>query len=205
MQVRSVAPFAIALGAVAVLSAACRQPASAPPGGETAAPVYNKQTGRLEQLQSDRNGDGKVDTWAYMDGTRLLRIEVDRTGDGRPDRFEYYADSSGGAARASAVSQGGAVERIEQADGPTDQITRREFYAGGQIQRVEEDVDFDGRMDKWEHYERGDLVRLDLDLKGRGVADQRLYYREGNVVRVESDPDGDGVFAPGFPGGKGGD
>ena len=194
----------VLVAAVLLLSVSCRQP-SAAPAGEKATPVYNKQTGRLEQLQSDRNGDGKADTWAYMDGTRLLRIEVDRNGDTRPDRFEYYGESSGGAARASAGAPNGSIERIEQADGPTDRITRKEFYVGGMIQRVEEDTDLDGRMDKWEHYERGDLVRLDLDLKGRGVADQRLFYRDGNVVRVESDPDGDGVFTPGYPGAKGGE
>jgi hypothetical protein len=189
----------VSIAAIMLAATACSQPAATPAGADKTTPVYNKQTGRLERLESDRNGDGKVDTWAYMDGTRLLRIEVDSTGDGRPNRFEHYA-----APPAGSTEQHGGIERLEQADGPTDRITRRAFYATGQLQRVEEDTDFDGRMDKWEHYDRGELVRLDLDLKGRGVADQRLFYQGGAVVRVESDPDGDGVFAPGFPGGKSG-
>lgn len=184
-----------------LLAAACRQPAAAPAADKPNA-IYNKQTGKLEQLTSDRDGDGKIDTWAYMDGARLLRIEVDRSGDGKPDRFEHYADSATG--RGSLGDPRAGLERVEEADGPTDRITRREFYALGERQRVEEDTDFDGRMDKWERYEGGELVRLDLDLKGRGVADQRLFYRAGDVVRVESDPDGDGVFTPGSPAGKGG-
>ena len=185
-----------ALCALALLSAACGRPAAAPAGAAT--PVYNKQTGRLEQLTSDRNADGKVDTWAHMDGTRLLRIEVDRNHDGKPDRFEHYVQGTAAAGPDSRPP----LERVDQADGPTDRITRREFYSAGEVERVEEDTDSDGRMDKWEHYERGELVRMDLDLKGLGVADQRLHYQAGNVVRVESDPDGDGVFTPVSPAGK---
>src|SRR5262245_13220540 len=71
--------------AVAVAAASCTQ-ASA----ERAKPIYNKDTGRLEQLVSDRNGDGKIDTRAVMDGVRFKSIEIDRNGDGQPDRWEYY-------------------------------------------------------------------------------------------------------------------
>lgn len=143
-----------------------------------------------------------MDTWAHMDGARLLRIEVDRNGDGRADRFEHYSAPD---AAAAAAGGRGAIERIEEADGAGDQITRREIYRGGIIDRVEEDTDLDGRIDKWEHYEGGHLVRLDLDLQGRGVANQRLFYRDGTVVRVESDPDGDGVFILSSAAGKGGE
>jgi hypothetical protein len=190
--VSTAAWFAVA-GVLALLAAACGQPAAAPAGTETVTPVYNKQTGRLEQLTSDRDGNGKVDTWAFMDGPKLIRIEIDRNGDGKADRFEHY------------LEDGATLDRVDEADGPTDRITRREVYVGGEVRRVEEDTDLDGRMDKWEHYERGELVRMDLDLKGRGAPDQRLYYQTGNVVRVESDPDGDGVFAPVTPAGKGGE
>ena len=67
--------------------------AKATPGGAT--PVYNKQTGRLEQLLSDKNGDGKIDTRAHMDGVRLKMIEIDLNGDERPDRWEYYVPANG--------------------------------------------------------------------------------------------------------------
>src|SRR5205807_41982 len=53
-------------------------------------PVYNQQTGKLQLLKYDSNGDGKVDTWSYMDGTRVLRIEIDKDEDGKIDRWEYY-------------------------------------------------------------------------------------------------------------------
>lgn len=157
------------------------------------APVYNPETGRLEELLSDRDGDGRPETRAFMDGAVLKRIEIDRNGDGAPDRWEFY---SGGVASA-AVGAGGAprMTHAEEANGRDARVTRREFYSDGVLRRVEDDVDGDGRPDKWEAYDAGVLVRVDLDLVGKGYASQRLVYGPGgHVIRVETDPDGDGVF-----------
>src|SRR5690349_19687317 len=149
--------------------------------------VYNKETGKLEQLVSDRDGDGRAETRAFMDGAILKRIEIDRTGDGKPDRWEYYAggQSAGpGVAVAPPV-----IERAEEANGPGDKVTRREFYVSGKVQRVEDDTNLDGRTDKWEWYEAGELARVELDLIGKGAPTQRLIYgRGGAVIRVETDP-----------------
>src|SRR5262249_16596029 len=41
-------------------------------------PEYDKKTGRLTLLKYDSNGDGRVDTWSYMDGARVVRIEIDK-------------------------------------------------------------------------------------------------------------------------------
>lgn len=153
-----------------------------------ATPVYNKDTGRLEQLVSDRNGDGKIDTRAFMDGVRFKSIEIDRNGDGQPDRWEYYGTD----ADAQSV-----LVRAEEANGAGRAVTRKEFYEKGRISRVEEDTDADGRLDKWEFYQNGGLVRLDLDLQGKGFADRRMFYGKGGVIeRLEVDPDGDGKFVP---------
>jgi hypothetical protein len=144
-------------------------------------PVYGSQSGRLEQLVSDRNGDGIIDTRAFMDGTTLHRIEIDRNGDTRPDRWEHYEK----AALATAPSQV-EIDRAEEANGADQRITRREFYERGVVSRVEEDTDADGRVDKWEHYDRGVLTRIELDLKGAGFPDRRmLYRRDGSVEKVE--------------------
>ena len=175
--------------AVAVC-AACNSAAATSNGRPT--PVYNKDTGRLEQLLSDRNGDGKVDTRAFMDGVRFKSIEIDRNGDGRPDRWEYYEPAPGAAGSTQSV-----LVRAEEANGPTGAITRKEFYEAGKIHRVEEDTDADGRIDKWEFYENGALVRIDFDLQGKGFADRRIYYDANGVIeRLEVDPDGDGKFDP---------
>ena len=77
--------IAIALLAGVLATGACRS-------RETShiEPVYDPQTGKLQLLKSDSNGDGKIDTWSHMDGTRVLRIELDTDGDGKVDRWEYY-------------------------------------------------------------------------------------------------------------------
>jgi hypothetical protein len=173
----------------AVAASGCRQPAGqAPAGGAT--PVYNKQTGRLELLLSDKNGDGRIDTRAHMDGVRLKMIELDLNGDGRTDRWEYYAPASGAPGATM-------IDRVEEAARPNGVITRREFYVAGALKRSEEDTDLDGRVDKWELYEAGQLVRVDLDLNGQGYASRRLIYTAtGTFDHVEEDADGDGKFEP---------
>src|SRR4051794_28399280 len=106
-------------------------------------PVYDKQTGKLQLLKYDADGNGKVDTWSYMDGARVIRIEIDKDEDGKIDRWEYYdADqklAKIGTSRAndgtpdtwSYVAPDGSVTRIEIATGKTGRAgkaTRTEFY-----------------------------------------------------------------------------
>jgi hypothetical protein len=161
------------------------------PAGRTS-PVYDPQTGRLEQLVSDTNGDGKVDMRAQMDGVRFRSVEIDRDGDGRADRWEYYTQP---VARSSKAVAGSVLERAEESNAPDGRITRREWYTGGAIARVEEDTDADGRVDKWEWYLHGALSQLDLDLDGKGVPTRRfLYGANGALDHVEVDAKGTGTF-----------
>ena len=53
-------------------------------------PVYDPLSGKLQLVKVDTDGDGRFDTWRYMDGPRLLRVEVDRNEDGKIERWEYY-------------------------------------------------------------------------------------------------------------------
>lgn len=181
------------LAAVVVTTLACdSKPATTSTG---IAPVYNQQTGKLEQLLSDRDGDGRPETRAFMDGSVLKRIEIDRDGDGKPDRWEYYAEGSTMASGRTGTGGVPMVDHIEEANGTDGKITRREHYANGVIRRVVDDVDLDGRPDKWETYEGGVLTRVELDLVGKGFASQRLTYGpDGSVLKIETDPEGDGVF-----------
>lgn len=182
----------VALAAL-LTAAGCGSP-SAGSKDARVAPIYNQETGKLEQLVSDRDGDGKPETRAFMDGAVLKRIEIDRNGDGTADRWEYY---TGGLFAGQGRSVAPAVERAEEANGPDSRITRREFFASGVIQRVEDDTDNNGRPDKWEWYEAGQLSRVELDLIGKGFPSQRLVYGAGGaVVRIETDPEGDGTFIP---------
>src|SRR4051794_12982862 len=76
----------------ALFACACSPSA---PRRERLQPEYDRQTGKLRLLKYDSKGDGKIDTWSYMDGQRIVRIEIDTDGDGKPDRWEYYgADRS---------------------------------------------------------------------------------------------------------------
>jgi len=172
---------------------ACGRPAPEAAVEGRPAPVYDQKTGRLKELVSDRNKDGKADMWAYMDGPRIERIEIDRNGDGRIDRWEHYGALAAGAAANAAPP----LVRAEEANGGDDRVTRREFYVAGVVDRVEEDGDADGRPDKWEQYSAGALARVDLDLQGKGFADRRLIYGPGGAVdAIQEDPDGDGRFVP---------
>jgi len=188
----------LALAAVA-LCPACHS-SSSTKGKVT--PIYSDKTGKLEELTLDRNGNGRVDTWALMDGVHLRSIQIDRHGTGKPDRWEYYTE--GTPAAGSSASGGAAFDskamivRADEANGPNrTTVTRREFYTDGIITRVEEDTDFDGRVDKWETYDHGVLARMDLDISGRGRPDRRLVYRpDGSFDHVEVDVKGDGHFVP---------
>jgi hypothetical protein len=177
-----------AAGLALFLAAACQ---SRPEGPGHVTPIYNKQTGRLEQLVGDQQGDGRVDMRGYMDGSHLSRIEIDRNRDGRPDRWEYYAQPAPGDGTTPRVQ----LVRAEEANGPDSRVTRREFYVKGVLDHVEEDTDGDGRIDKWEQYADGALVRMDLDLSGGGFPDHRLTYRpDGSLERTDVDTKGDGRF-----------
>lgn len=180
------------LAGAAALSMVLASGCGAPPdlAAARAVPEYHQETGRLTRLSADRDGDGRLDTWAYMDGLQTSRIEIDRTGDGQPDRWEYYEPAPAGAASPSRIV------RAEERAGSASPVTRRETYRDGALAEVEEDTDADGRIDKWESYESGRLARLALDTVGKGYPSRRLIYELDGRVRVETDLDGDGVFTP---------
>src|SRR6476620_6715750 len=95
--------FAILITLLAWTAAACG--AAAPPPAAAAAhvtPTYDK-AGQLTRLEADSNGDGKIDTWGYMNGARVVRVEIDENGDGTVDRWEFHAT---GAAQGQAAPRG---------------------------------------------------------------------------------------------------
>ena len=178
---------------IVLASLACGESIASPPAGNVLTPVYNQESGRLEQLTSDRDKDGKIDTWAYLKGAELERVEIDRDADGTFDRVEYYNTLSADAPGKSALERA-VIVRAEELSGDPRIVTRREFHDRGELRRAEEDTNSDGRMDRWDMYEGGALVRMDLDSQGAGFPTRRLIYGRGGVQRVEVDPDGNGVF-----------
>jgi hypothetical protein len=196
----------------AVCALACRQ--TPPPAAASAKanirPTYDTSTGTLKELQADSDGDGVVDTWGYMDGSRVVRVEVDENGDRIVDRWEYHKSQTGLPEKARPLGQlprsvelrrGGVespdktIERIERATRRDGVVSRWEYFENGFLVRVEEDKNGDGKIDKWETYSDGSLATMAIDTVHRGKPDRRLIYRQdGTLDRIEIDPSGSGMF-----------
>ncbi len=169
-------------------------------------PVYNKYSGRLTQLKYDSNGDGKFDTFSYMDGATILRIEIDQDEDGKIDRWEYYGPGQklekAGFSRAQDgvedawqyFDASGALSRIEVSTRRDKKIDRIQYYEKGVLVRAEEDTDRDGKMDKWETYDGERLAVVAFDETHRGTPSRRIIYGADGAARVEVDLAGDGHF-----------
>jgi hypothetical protein len=170
------------------------------------APEYDKATGKLKLLKYDSKGDGKVDTWSYMDGARVLRIEIDKDGDGKIDRWEYYDANQQiekvGFSRArdgkedawSYTGPDGAIARIEVSTRRDGKVNRIEHYHEDRLVSAEEDTDGDGKIDKWETYDGDHLASVAFDTLRRGTPDRRLIYGARGTARMEVDAKGDGHF-----------
>lgn len=141
---------------------------------------YDNKTGHLKKLSMDLDKNGVIDTWTYMDGTRIDRIEMDKNEDGKIDRWEHYADGK--------LTSIGTSTR---GDGVEDQWTYQ--TAQGLLDRVETDTDRDGKIDKWERYEASPepgrppvlrVVESEPDASGHPML--RLLYRpDGSFDRAE--------------------
>ena len=198
---------ALAFGGAAAAACADRERARLE---ATTRATYDERTGRLRELTSDANGNGRIDTWTHMDGSRPVRSRADRNEDGREDRWEYY-DAAGrlvkvgfsrrDTGKPDAWAEQGGDGRISRilvsSTADESRIDRWESYdpaAPGVLTAVEEDTNGDGRPDKWEHYIAGTLRAAQLDENGDGRADRRLTYEQGALVLIESDPDKEGRF-----------
>ena len=178
-------------------------PVGQPQGTEQLKPEYDA-SGKLQKLEYDRNTDGKVDTWGYMDGARVVRVETDENGDGKVDRWEYHRSDAaatgagaGDVAAAGVDKTGKRIERGKNLDSP---VLRREFSEDGDLTSIEEDTDGNGKVDQWETYKDGSLSVMALDTAGRGTPDRRLMYRpDGSMDHIEADPNGTGTFTPVTP------
>jgi hypothetical protein len=195
----------VALGALLVTlgwSAGCGPRTTS----NTIAPVYDNKTGELRLLKYDSDGDGKVDTWSYMQGLRVLRIEIDKDHDGKLDRWEYYgADQKLEKTGISRSNDGiedawlylgpdGGDVRVDVSTKRDGKATRRENYQNGALVSAEEDTDEDGKTDKWETYEGDRLKMVAFDTLHRGTPDRRLMYAADGSSHLEVDA-GDGKFA----------
>jgi hypothetical protein len=169
-------------------------------------PVYDQATGKLKQLQYDSDGDGRIDTWCFMDGSRVVRIEVDENEDGKIDRWEHYdvlghlektgfSRSGDGFEDAWSYSNSdGSIDRVEISTKHDSRVTRIERYRNGVLASAEEDTDGDGKVDRWETYDGDRLTSVAYDTRHLGVPDRRIVYDPDHGARVEVAEKGDGRF-----------
>jgi hypothetical protein len=188
---------------IALLCAAC---ASQHSSASQITPEYDPATGKLTLLKYDSNNNGKVDTWSYMDGARVVRIEIDKDEDGKIDRWEYYAAdrklekvgfsrlNDGKEDAWSYADADGTVVRIDVSTRRDGRVSRVEHYRAGALVDAEEDSDGDGAIDKWETYQGDRLTTVAFDTSHRGNPTRRLVYGADGAVRVEVDRDGAGKF-----------
>ena len=187
-----VAPALLAAALIAPLGVACSRQ-SAPTGRDGVVPSYNAETGKLERITFDRDKDGKVDAWLYMDGTRAVRAELDENRDGNVDRWEHYR--AGGQAQAGAMPRG-ELERAEQSTRFDGIVSRWETYERGRMTAVREDTTGDGRPDKWETWVEGSLSEVALDTKNTGKPDRKIVYPGDGAAPEMLVDSGDGTFRP---------
>ena len=175
---------------------------------KTVNPSYDPFSGHLIQLNADQDGDGRVDQWTYLDGTRPLRGEKDMDRDGRIDRWEYFGAqaelvSVGTSSRNDGIEDTWTWVSLVNGEGRVDlslardrHIDKREYYAGDAIARAELDTNADGRIDRWDRYENRVLREVQFDTTFKAArADRRLLYDpQGHFVAAEADDDRDGRF-----------
>ena len=163
---------------------------------------YDRKTGKLTSITYDSNRNGKIDTWSYMDGARVVRIEIDKDEDGRIDRWEYYTPDQKlekvGYSRANNgkpdawAYQGpdGQIAKIELAAIPTSDI-------GHRTPDTQHPVGPPGfspvAIIRTEYYQSGSLARAEEDTNGDGKIDKWETYRDGAVATVAFDTTGRGT------------
>lgn len=186
-------PTALALVVLAAVAAGCGRQGAPAAGRDGVVPSYNADTGKLERITFDRNKDGKVDAWLFMDGTRAVRAELDENHDGDVDRWEHYR--AGGEVEAGAMPRG-ELERAEQSTRFDGVVSRWETYERGRLSAVREDTSGDGRPDKWETWADGSLTEVALDTRNAGKPDRKIVYRGDGAAPEMLVDAGDGTFRP---------
>jgi hypothetical protein len=142
---------------------------------------YDPKTGKLQRFDADLNKNGKMETFSYWDGGRVIRIEIDKDEDGKIDRWEHYGDQN-------TLDRVGSSSKDDEIEDTWTYPDERGFLA-----RVDTDTDRDGLIDKREIFvPRTDapdgrvLSIVELGIDKAGNAARRLHYRaDGSFEKSE--------------------
>jgi hypothetical protein len=149
--------------------------------GKEGVAKYDPKTGKLTKLDFDQNKNGRMDSFSYMDGTRMIRIEMDQDEDGKIDKWEYYDANN-------KIEKVGSSSRDDEV-----QDTFAYPDAEGFLARVEFDTDRDGAIDKRELFvprptnpKERVISIMEYEFDKTGQPGRRLYYRpDGSFDRSE--------------------
>jgi antitoxin component YwqK of YwqJK toxin-antitoxin module len=120
--------------------------------------------GTLQRKESDTDGDGKADVWAFYDGVgELTRLESLASNGGR--RIEHYragrvAERLDGDLLSVFDDAGRLVKQGRKGNGDR-MLAWRYYEPNGNVAR-EEEFDADGGLTAVAHYEGGRVVRREL-------------------------------------------
>ena len=110
----------------------------------------------LTELSYDVEGNGSIDRWIYLDGSRVVRLEVDEDGDAAIDRWEYYdahewrtevalsSERDGRQDIWQFYGADGQIERIEYGDVNTFKVVRIEYFKEGKLVSASPLLDAEG-------------------------------------------------------------
>jgi hypothetical protein len=142
---------------------------------------YDPKSGKLQRFDADLNKNGKMETFSYWDGARVIRIEIDKDEDGKIDRWEHYNTQN-------KVERVGSSSKDDEVEDTWTYPDERGFLA-----RVESDTNRDGLIDKREIFVPREgapdgrvlsVVELDIDRSGNPA--RRLHYRpDGSFEKSE--------------------
>ena len=120
--------------------------------------TYDEKTGKLSRITADFNKNGVIDTWTFMDGTKIVHSERDRDEDGRVDYWEYnLPDGKGG------------LEHTEEDTNGDGRPDKWDYYRNGLLYQVEWDTNHDGVRDRrWTYSPQGQLLTMETEPDGRG-------------------------------------
>src|SRR3990167_5135682 len=66
---------------------------------------------KVEVKTSDKNGDGRIDQWAYLREGKTYRTARDSSGDGKPDRFSLFIKGRNLVLREADVNADGRIDQ----------------------------------------------------------------------------------------------